>query len=329
MEEKGPGIEELQGALASAAAPRLSVRHLEIFWAVMRSGNQHEAARQLGLSQPAVSKLLRYTEHQIGFPLFDRIKGRLHATPEAHVFFHAVDGIFGRLEAAERLARDLRRRLTGRISITTSSAFNPVLLPAALAAFRQAHALVRIGIKVLTPAEALERVANGEADLGLAYGPVETSLVDTHVLRPVSMICGLPTGHNLARLASVSPRDLGGEALITATERPLWGKLLEEVFTAAEIPLDIAVECTQSDIGFALAEAKVGIAIMPSIPLQSGLPRHEVNQRLTYRPFRPSIEVLLLAVTGRDRPISHAVAILIEQLRQTALSLEWAGMCTA
>jgi DNA-binding transcriptional LysR family regulator len=222
MEEQGPGPGTIPSA-GSGAAPHLNVRQLEIFWAVMRSGNQYEAARRLGLSQPAVSKLLRYVEHQIGFPLFDRIKGRLHPTPEAHVFYTAIDGIFGRLEAAERLARDLRRRLTGRITITTSSAFNPVLLPSAIAAFRQSHGLVQIGVKVLTPADALERVANGEADLGLVFGPVETSLVDTHMLRMVPMICALPAAHRLAGQASISASDLPGECLITTTERPLWG----------------------------------------------------------------------------------------------------------
>jgi DNA-binding transcriptional LysR family regulator len=126
----------------TAGMEKVPAASTKIFWAVMRSGNQHEAARRLGLSQPAVSKLLRYVEHQIGFPLFDRIKGRLHPTPEAHVFYTAIDGTFGRLEAAGRLARDLRRRMNGRITITTSSTFNLVLLPSAIAAFRQSHGLL-------------------------------------------------------------------------------------------------------------------------------------------------------------------------------------------
>jgi DNA-binding transcriptional LysR family regulator len=96
-------------------------------------------------------------------------------------------------------------------------------LPSAIAAFRQSHGLVQIGVKVLTPADALERVANGEADLGLVFGPVETSLVDTHMLRMVPMICALPAAHRLAGQASISASDLPGECLITTTERPLWG----------------------------------------------------------------------------------------------------------
>src|SRR6185369_4109497 len=105
----------------------------------------HEAARLLGLSQPAISKMLRQAEDRIGFPLFQRIRGRLHATPEAHIFFRAVDDIFGRLDTAGRLARDLQRRLTGRITLTTISAFNAALVPAALAEFLRSNPLVNVG----------------------------------------------------------------------------------------------------------------------------------------------------------------------------------------
>jgi hypothetical protein len=75
-----------------------------------------------------------------------------------------------------------------------------------------------------------------------------------------------------------------------------------------------------------MAEAKVGIAIMPSIPLQPGQLRSEANHGLAFKPFQPAIEVPLLVVTTRDRPMSHAVTILVEQLRRTVLSLEWAEM---
>ncbi len=298
----------------------LNVRHLEIFWAVMRSGNQHEAARMLGLSQPAVSKLLRYTEQRIGFPLFSRTRGRLHPTPEARVFYNAIDGIFGRLEAAERLARDLRRQLTGRITVTTVSAFNQVLLPQAMAEFLASQPLLQVGLKVLTPADTVERVANGEADLGLTFGPLEAVVIDTHVLRLVPIVCVLPPGHALASKPVLGITDLVGQRLVTAAERPLWGRLLGEAFAAIGQRADIAVECTQSELGFALAAAGTGIAVMPAIPLMPGL-----GQCLVVRPLRADIQVSLLAVTGRDRPLPHAVAMLIAQLQRTAANLVWAG----
>jgi DNA-binding transcriptional LysR family regulator len=304
--------------LALGRAAHLNVRHLEVFWATMRSGNQHEAARMLGMSQPAISKVLRYTEDRIGVPLFRRIKGRLQPTPEAEVFFRAVDEIFGRLESAERLARDLQRKLAGRISLATIAAFNAVLVPEALGGFLRTHTLIKAGLKVLTPAQVVERVAHAEADLGLTFGPVDLATVDVHVLCTVPVVCAVPTRHRLAGRSSLTAKDLDGERLITATERPLWGKIIEDAFTAAGARAEVAVECTQSDLAFAMAEQSAGIAVVPAIPL-----RPDQAAAVAVRAFRPTIPIPVVAVTHAGRPVSHAVAALVTHLRKAAERVGW------
>lgn len=295
---------------------RMNVRHLEIFWAVMRSGNQHEAARLLGLSQPAVSKLLRYTEGRVGVALFRRIKGRLHPTAEGEVFFRAVDDIFRRLEATERLARDLQRRITGRVTLTTNAAFNAAYLPAVVGKFLAAYPMVKIGLKVLTPAQTVQRVANGEADLGLAFGPVDPDAVDVHMLRQVPLICAVPRRHRLATKSTLTVADLRGERLVTATERPLWSKLLTEAFAARGLLPEVAVECTQPDVAIAMAEVNAGIAVGPKVPL-----RRDTALDVVFRPLQPRISVPVLAVTPRGHALPQAVEALIDQLKITAEEL--------
>jgi DNA-binding transcriptional LysR family regulator len=296
----------------------MNVRHLEIFWAVMHSGSQHDAARLLGLSQPAVSKLLRYTESRIGIPLFRRSKGRLHPTPEAEVFFQAVDDIFSRLESAERLARDLQRHLTGRLTVASIASFGTSLVSEALGAFVQRHPLLKVGLKVLTPAEVVERVANSQADIGLTFGPVDTEAVDAHELRMVPLVCAVPKDHRLASKATITAQDLQGERLISATKRPLWAELIEQAFADAGLSADVSLECTQSDLAFAMAAANAGIALMPAVPAS-----HAVGARVVIRPFRPEIEVAALAVTHKNRPLPQTVAMLIDQLRATAERIIW------
>jgi DNA-binding transcriptional LysR family regulator len=318
MERQMPNDTRSVAPMAAGRALHLNVRHLEVFWAIMRSGNQHEAARLLGLSQPAVSKVLRYTEDRIGVPLFRRIKGRLQPTHEAEVFFRAVDDIFSRLDAAERLARDLQRRLTGQVTLTTIAAFNASLVPGALGAFLRSQPLVRAGLKVLTPAEVVERVANSQADLGLTFGPVDPALVDTHLLCTVPVVCAVPIAHRLARRVWLTPSDLDGERLITASERPPWGKMIEEAFAAAGIKPLIAVECTQPDLAFAMAEAGVGIAIVPSIPV-----RADTTMAVSVCLFQPAISVPIVAVTHSGRPAPQSIETLISQLRLTTQTMQW------
>ena len=57
----------------------MNLRQIEVFRAVMITGSVSGAARLLHVSIPAVSRLLSHTESRLGFLLFERVKGRLHA----------------------------------------------------------------------------------------------------------------------------------------------------------------------------------------------------------------------------------------------------------
>ena len=61
----------------------MRLRQIEIFYAVYSAGSISKAAELLGVSQPAVSKVLRHTEDSLGFPLFERHSSglNLHKKP--------------------------------------------------------------------------------------------------------------------------------------------------------------------------------------------------------------------------------------------------------
>ena len=91
----------------------MNARKLEVFRAVMRNGSLTAAAQALNVSQPAVSKTLRHFEDQIGYPLFDRIGGRLRATPEAHLLYEDADRVFREIEAVRDLALRIKEHRIG------------------------------------------------------------------------------------------------------------------------------------------------------------------------------------------------------------------------
>ena len=65
----------------------INLRSLECFRAIIDSGSATAAARELNLTQPAVSRCLSTLEDWVGFELFIRSKGRLIPTDEAMVFY--------------------------------------------------------------------------------------------------------------------------------------------------------------------------------------------------------------------------------------------------
>ena len=67
----------------------MRLKHIEVFHAVMQTGSVSAAARLLHVTQPAVSRTLQHAELQLGFPLFERVRGRL--TPTNSVWPPACD----------------------------------------------------------------------------------------------------------------------------------------------------------------------------------------------------------------------------------------------
>ena len=59
---------------------QLNLRQIEVFRAIMLTGSISGAAKLLNVSQPAVSRLIAYTESRVGLMLFERIKGDRKST---------------------------------------------------------------------------------------------------------------------------------------------------------------------------------------------------------------------------------------------------------
>ena len=63
----------------------------------MKQGSISSAARSLCVSQPNVTRVLSHTEQQLGFPLFERVKGRLIPTKEAKLLLPEAETIHEQL----------------------------------------------------------------------------------------------------------------------------------------------------------------------------------------------------------------------------------------
>jgi len=79
-----------------------------MFQAILQVGTLTDAASLLNISQPAATKLLKQAERRLGFPLFVRVKGQWHLTPESQLLKGQIGRIFDELRDLQRLSQTSR-----------------------------------------------------------------------------------------------------------------------------------------------------------------------------------------------------------------------------
>jgi len=104
------------------------------------------APRQLGLSQPTVSRLIAQLEREIGFRLFNRVKDRLVATPQAQMLFEEVDIALMGIERVQTLVRDVNEMNTDQLRIVAPPSFAEGPQVPIISEFMKAHPKVGVSL---------------------------------------------------------------------------------------------------------------------------------------------------------------------------------------
>ncbi|MDP9899916.1 LysR family transcriptional regulator [Variovorax ginsengisoli] len=256
----------------------LNLRQIEVFRAVMTTGSIRGASELLFVSQPAVSRLLSHTESRVGFALFERIKGRLYATPEAKKLFHEIERMYQGVQRVNELARELAENREGILNIVSSPSIGQMMIPQAIAAFREEHPQVKLTFQYLGYAPLKERLLNHQADLGVTILPVDHPNLDVTPLAQGQLVCICPYNHPLSRLSTLTLADMRPYPLISYDRATPFGVILDRMYEAADEALKSAIEVGSPQNACSLVQAGAGIALVDEFSVRNW-PTHQLIVR--------------------------------------------------
>lgn len=281
----------------------LSIRQVEAFRALMQWRTVTRAARALGVSQPAVSRLVADFEASVGFALFERARGRLLPTGEAHALHAEVERAFSGLERVVQAAAQIREQRRGVLCVAGAPELGPDFLPRVSAAFAQEHAGVDVTLLTLEPALALERVATERCDLALVGEEAAPRAVRLERLGQWPMRCIVPRGHRLARKRAVSAADCEGERFVSYAAGTHARLRIDRLFSECGVTRLTGVETDLAQALVTLVEAGMGIALVDPLTAAGA------SARVVVKRFVPELEVPLNAARYAQRdaaPLAEA-----------------------
>lgn len=313
----------------------MRLRHIEIFEAIRRTGSLTEAAAALHISQPAASKLLAHAESQLGFKLFDRVKGRLVATREAEILTPEIARLSQDLSSVRRLASNLRDRPNGHLRLGCAPALGLGLLPGVVRDSRDAQPGITFDIHTHHSAELVQGLLTRELDLAITFdtndypGLTRMGLGHTELvhlsrraapgplrLSELSEARGVETSGAAASGAGATGSPTAADTLIVLDASDASGALLQLALDAQGLAPQVAIQVQTHYVACALVDAGCGDAIVDAITAQAML-----RPGMTLRRLEPALRVPISIMTRNQDPLSALHRDLIERLRAACAAL--------
>ncbi|KQZ99308.1 MAG: LysR family transcriptional regulator [Achromobacter sp.] len=298
----------------------MRLRHIEIFEAIRRTGSLTEAAAALHISQPAASKLLAHAESQLGFKLFDRVKGRLVATREAEILTPEIARLSQDLNSVRRLATNLRDRPNGHLRLGCAPALGLGLLPGVVRDSRNAQPGITFDIHTHHSAELVQGLLTRELDLAITFDTNDYPGLTRMGLGHTELVhLSRKPGQGPLRLSDLSdPADAtdSGDTLIVLDAGDASGALLQLALDAQGLAPQVAIQVQTHYVACALVDAGCGDAIVDAITARAML-----RPGMTLRRLEPALRVPISIMTRNQDPLSALHRDLIERLRAACTAL--------
>ncbi len=263
----------------------MQLKHLRSFVAVAQSLHFGQAARSIGLGQPALSKHLAQLERDVGAELLTRDRRGVALTGAGEVLLEGARVALSRLDAAREQLKTLgaareKTLVVGQLDYT-SHAF----LPAAIRALKQRFPDAVVETRDMTPDDALWAVRDGKVDLGISVAPIDApELVVRDIIRGRWSLV-LPRSHALASRVPIELSKLAKEELVLFQRKVnprMYDWLISRCEDAGFTPR-VAHHVAQPQHGAALVKQGVGLLLVGDYVLPE-LPKGVVMRPLTGLP---------------------------------------------
>jgi len=287
------------------------LRQLEAFRAVSQLGSMTRAAKQLGISQPAVSRLLSSFSATIGFKLFERRKGQLIPTQESRFLLREVGRLLDSLDHIDELTHDLTARKAGHLRIACLPGFATSHMPGVLSGFLKNRPGVTVTLEPDRPERILEWIIGEQYDCGITDGFSDHPAIESEDV-PMRTVCILPKGHPLSAKSEIGPADLADEQFVHARRDSIFFRKLDDVFRAQNIPMNCRIETRQFTAACMIVAEGFGVSVVSEMDANT----HR-DKGLVIRPFTPAVPHVLSLLRPIHSPSSMITLEFLEFFQES------------
>jgi DNA-binding transcriptional LysR family regulator len=297
----------------------MEIHQLTYFESVSRHLHFTRAAQELNVAQPSVSQQIRKLEHELGAPLFHRMKRHVALTEAGKTFLPHARAVLQRLEEARLEVQELSGLHKGTLAVGAPPSVGTHLLPRALAAFSRQHPGITLSFREAGSRTLVALLEEGELDLAVVIQPIRHPALDTQPLIEEELLLVVPRTHHLATLRGderVRLAQLRSEPFVLLREGAY--DLRDQTLAAcrrAGFEPRVALDGGEMDSMLRFVAAGIGLAILPEMVVSDVPPG---DSPVVLRRLQPRLTRALVIARRRDRYFSAAAREFTTVLQDAA-----------
>jgi len=287
---------------------RYTLRQLEVFVTIARTGNVSHAGDELGMSQSAASGALADLEHQFDARLFDRIGRRLRLSELGHALRPQAEAVLER--ARELESAFAQRNAVGRLRVgATLTIGNYVAVPLMARYLNEAPGAV-VALDIANTEEIVRRVENFEIDVGLIEGELSHPELTVTPFQDDELVVFSALSHPLARKKTLSDDDLRRIAWIVREPGSGTRQTFDRAMSGLLPELQLAHELRHIAVIKRAVEAGLGMGCVSRLALVDEIERGKLKAyAVPQRDFRRKFYFVLHRQKHMGTPLRRWLAL--------------------
>ncbi|MCL6638196.1 MAG: LysR family transcriptional regulator [Firmicutes bacterium] len=259
----------------------MNFKQLEAFLWVAELQSFTRAARQLYMSQPAVSFQIKALEEDLQVALFQRGDKKVILTEAGRLLYPEAKLMLRHYHKIKAALDDLKGLKTGHLVVGAGTIPGEYLMPLLIGGFKENYPGIQVTLKVAGSGQVGRWVREREIDLGITGSTVEGEGLECYPWIEDEMVLIVPPAHPWATRKSVGISELKSEVMIirepgSGTRRTIEQKLAEHNLSLEQIPQGMELGSTRAVI--TAVEANLGISIVSRCAVKEALELKRVRE---------------------------------------------------
>jgi DNA-binding transcriptional LysR family regulator len=294
----------------------MNLNQLKLFYLAVKRKSLSSAARELNITQPAVTKGIQRIQEHYEVKLVHRMGKDIVLTEAGKAVYQLAEKIFEMEKMAEECLLKHQQKEMNQVCLHASESFGAYYLPVIISRFNKTCPHVKVTVDIVPNKQVIDDTLNFRNDFGCISVPINNKKLVTQEILEDQPVIIVPPGHPFVNKATVAPHDLEGQVMIMHEEGSVFQEFIHKFKQQYNIAFSMPITLSNNEAIKRAVEGGTGIALISKHAVHEEIKNHQlIALPLTDKPIVRKFYM----ISHKDKFLSGPVQTLMEMI------LRWAS----